>query len=118
MSNTNLVLFPIHLAIGAFSGMGTAPQMIKRGQLRILHAAVHTKCNTKEFRLTGKQYIMWTNGIFFNKTFLIRHSYTPLSSSPTLLYLPSNLLTSSKLKLEDISLLDPTTKVPLSESLD
>ena len=117
MSNTNTVLFQIHLAIGDLSGMGTAPQMIIRGQLRILHAAVHTKCNTKEFRLTGKQYIMQTNGKIFNKTFLIRHSYKPLSSSPTLLYLPSNLL-SSKLKLEDISLLDPITKLPLSKSLD
>ena len=46
MSNTNTVLFQIHLAIGDLSGMGTAPQMIIRGQLRILHAAVHTKCNT------------------------------------------------------------------------
>ena len=33
---------------------------------------------SKEFRWTGKQYNMWTNGVFFNKTF---HSYKPLSSS-------------------------------------
>ena len=36
----------------------------------------------------------------------------------TLLYLPFNLLTSSDIRLEDSSLFDPTTKLPLSGSLD
>ena len=36
----------------------------------------------EEFHWTGKQYKMWTNGVFFNKTFLLLHSYKPLSLSP------------------------------------
>ena len=36
----------------------------------------------------------------------------------TLLYLPSNLLTNSEMRLEVIFLLDPKTKLPLSGSLD
>ena len=61
---------------------GPAPQMTKRDnsafwiQQRTLNAIL-----SKEFHWTGKQY-MWRNEAFFNKTFLIRHSYKPLSSSP------------------------------------
>ena len=36
----------------------------------------------------------------------------------TLLSLPSNLLTSSEMRFEDISLLDPTAKLPLIVALD
>ena len=43
----------------------------KKGHLCILHATVHTKCDT-----TCKE-----NEVLFSKTFLIRPSYKPLSSS-------------------------------------
>jgi len=69
----------------------------------------------KEFRWTGKHVEKWND---FYETFLIRHYYKPLSSSPTLLYVPSNLLTSSEMRSEDISLLAPTTKLPQCRLLD
>ena len=36
----------------------------------------------------------------------------------TLLYIPSNLLTSNEMRLKNIFLLDPTTKLLLSWSID
>jgi len=59
---------------------------------------------------------MWTNGLFLNKTILIQYS-SCLTLIPTPLYLPFNLLTSIEMRLEDISLVDPTAKLPLSGSL-
>ena len=60
----------------------------KKGQLRILHAARRCTLNVilpLEFRWTGKQYNMRTNGVFFNKPILIQfssnlypHLYSPL----------------------------------------
>ena len=45
MSNTNPVLYPLHLAIEPFLE-GPCSTADKMGQLRILHTAVHTKCDT------------------------------------------------------------------------
>ena len=61
---------------------GPAPQMTKRDNSAFwIQQCTLNAILSKEFHWTGKQY-MWRNEVFFNKTFLIRHSYKPLSSSP------------------------------------
>ena len=53
-----------------------------------------------------------------NETFLYTRVLQTLILISTLPFLTSILLTSNEMRLGDISLLDPTTKLPLSGSLD
>ena len=71
MSYTNPVLYPLQLAKHFLEGPwpSSLSRVDKRGQLCILHAAVHTidTILPKEFHWTGKQYNMWTNGVILTK---------------------------------------------------
>ena len=63
-------------------GPCSTPQLTKRDNSTFcMHWCTLNAVLPEEFHWTGKQYNMWTNGVFFNKTFLILQSYKPLSSS-------------------------------------